>query len=129
VTLTYVDASAAVKLLNDEAESDALVEFIEQSNDRHFVASWLLDTEVRCALGRAGIELDPTAVSEALGVIELDDLQRRDLRSAGTKAPLRSNDAIHLSVALRLDVDEMLVYDKELVDASRRAGITTVSPA
>lgn len=129
MTLTYVDASAVVKLLNEEVESEALVAFIEQSDERNFVASWLLDTEVRCAVGRLQLEVDPQAITEVLGLIEMEDLQRQDLRSAGTKSPLRANDAIHLSVALRLDADEMLVYDKELIQACEGAGIKTLSPA
>ncbi|MFT3714750.1 MAG: PIN domain-containing protein [Gordonia sp. (in: high G+C Gram-positive bacteria)] len=50
------------------------------------------------------------------------------MSAAGTHAPLRSNDAIHLATALRLGVDEMLTYDEELGRAASAAGIRVVAP-
>jgi predicted nucleic acid-binding protein len=49
--------------------------------------------------------------------------------AAGTHRPLRSNDAIHLAVAIRLGVDELATYDGELTDAARAAGLTVLAPA
>lgn len=48
--------------------------------------------------------------------------------AAGIHAPLRSNDAIHLAVAIRLGVDELITYDQELTVAAVRAGLTVVAP-
>ncbi|MCM3780029.1 type II toxin-antitoxin system prevent-host-death family antitoxin [Microbacterium hydrocarbonoxydans] len=48
--------------------------------------------------------------------------------AAGTLAPLRSQDAIHPAVALRLGVQEMITYDRELADAATRAGLRVLSP-
>ena len=60
--------------------------------------------------------------------MNLVDLTRGDLLAAGTLTPLRSNDAIHLAVALRLGVDEIVTYDTELIDAARNAGLMVVVP-
>ena len=49
--------------------------------------------------------------------------------SAGTHAPLRSNDAIHLAVAIRLGVDELVTDDQELADAATSAGLTVLAPS
>lgn len=127
VTTAYLDASAAMKLLVPEAESEALVDELERS-ERVLAASWLLHTELHCAAGRNPADVALDAVADVLGVVTLVDLTRGDLLAAGTHAPLRSNDAIHLATALRLGVDEFLTYDRELATAARNAGLRVVAP-
>lgn len=124
--LSYLDTSAAMKLVVDEAESSALVEGL--SAGRRLVASWLLHTELHCAAGRHPDDVDLTAVHQVLDTVNLADCTRGDLIAAGTHAPLRSNDAIHLAVAIRLGVDELVTYDDELAMAGRAAGLTVYAP-
>lgn len=124
--LTYLDTSAAMKLVVDEPESEALVDAI--IDDRRLVASWLLHTEMHCAAGRHPGDVDVSAVNEVLGAVNLADITRGDLVAAGAHAPLRSNDAIHLAVAIRLGVDEIVTYDAELAHASRSVGISVLTP-
>ena len=125
--LSYVDTSAAMKLVVAEAESDTLADGL--ATDRRLVASWLLHTEMHCAAGRHPDEVDLAAVQAVLSTMNLVDLTRGDMIAAGTHAPLRSNDAIHLAVAIRLGVDEMVTYDVELADAARAAGLVAFAPA
>lgn len=125
--LTYVDTSAAMKLLFEEAESEATLAFFVSGADRRFVASWLLHTELHCAAGRRG-DISPASLSAVLGAVDLVDITRGDLITAGSQAPLRSNDAIHLAVAFRLGVDEILTHDRELGDVASRAGIAVAAP-
>lgn len=127
VTTAYFDTSAAMKLLVPEAESGALFEELARPG-RRLIASWLLHTELHCAAGRNPTAITLDAVSEALDLITLIDVTRGDLLVAGTHAPLRSNDALHLATALRLGADEMITYDSELAEAARNAGIRTVAP-
>ena len=128
VILTYVDTSAAMKLLFDEAESEAALTFFASSTDRRLVASWPLHTVLHCAAGRRG-DISPANLATVLGAVDLIDITRGDLITAGTQAPLRSNDAIHLAVAFRVGVDEIVTYDRELGDVASRAGITVLAPA
>lgn len=127
MTLTYVDTSAAMKLIVEEAESAALAEGL--AKDHRLVSAWLLHTELHCAAGRHPEVVPTDTVNAVLATIDLVDLTRGDLISAGTHAPLRSHDAIHLSVALRLAVDEIATYDAELADAAHSAGLTVNAPA
>lgn len=60
--------------------------------------------------------------------MDLVDLTRGDMIAAGTHAPLRSNDALHLAVAIRLGVDELVTYDDELARAAIAAGLTVYAP-
>ncbi|MDO5094582.1 MAG: type II toxin-antitoxin system VapC family toxin [Propionibacteriaceae bacterium] len=128
VTISYLDTSAAIKLLVREPESEALFQGLGQPG-RRLVASWLLHTELHCAAGRNPTGISLEAVSEVLDLVTLVDITRGDLLTAGTHAPLRSNNALHLATALRLGVDELISYDKELVGAARNAGIHAVAPA
>lgn len=121
----YLDTSAAMKLLVEEAESAVLVrELVEFP--RRLVASWLLHTELHCASGRHPAIISTEALAVVLDAVTLIDVTRGDLIAAGTHAPLRSNEAIHFAVALRLGVDEIVTYDEEL---ARSAGIRVTAPA
>jgi len=127
VTLTYLDTSAAMKLIVDEAESAAVVQELTTVG-RRLVASWLLHTELHCAAGRHPAMFSTDAVTTVLDIVDLVDVTRGDLMAAGTHAPLRSHDAIHLAAALRLGVDELLTYDVELARAASSAGLRVLAP-
>lgn len=128
MTVTYLDTSAAMKLLVDEAESDALLHELT-TTARDLVASWLLHTELHCAAGRNPSLIELDAITTVLDAVTLIDVTRGDLLSAGTHAPLRSNDAIHLATALRVGVDEVLTYDGELSAAAKRSGLRVLAPS
>ena len=129
----YLDASAAVKLIVEEAESAALAAFLgsREFREGHLVSGWLLHTELWCAARRrADVLLDPEAVSAALDTVTLVDLSQEDFRVADTVGRgLRTLDALHLTVALRLEAEVMFTYDGELQAAARRAGLQVVAPA
>ena len=127
MTIAYLDTSAAMKLLVDEAESEALVREVS-SPGRRLTASWLLHTELHCAAGRNPAVIAVDAVTTVMNAINLVDVTRGDLLSAGTHVPLRSHDAIHLATALRLGVDEMITYDAELSRAAIAAGMRVIAP-
>jgi uncharacterized protein len=129
--IRYLDTSAAMKLLVEESESAALAAYL-QSDDgqRQLVASWLLHTELHCAANRHPEDVDLDSVGIVLDAVSLVDLTRGDLLTAGTlPGRLRSNDAIHLAVALRIGADELVTYDTELVAAANAAGIAVVQPS
>jgi len=128
--ISYLDTSAALKLLVDETESAALTgQLVALPADHRLVASWLLHTELHCAANRHPKEIQPVAVGVVLDVVTLVDLTRGDLLTAGTlPGGLRSHDAVHLAVALRLGADEMITYDDELAAAATAAGLAVARP-
>jgi predicted nucleic acid-binding protein len=83
---------------------------------------------MHCAAGRHPEDVDLGAVGTVLDSVSLIDLTRGDLLAAGTHAPLRSNDAIHLAVALRVGADEIVTYDGELAERATAAGLPVLSP-
>lgn len=128
--ISYLDTSAAMKLLVEEAESAALTTYLQAGDDLEIVASWLLHTELHCAANRHPDDIDVTAVGVVLDTIALVDLTRGDLLTAGAlPGRLRSHDAVHLAVALRVGVDEMITYDSELASAADSSGLAVVHPA
>lgn len=127
MTLTYLDTSAAMKLIVDEPESSELVEGLA-TGGRVLAASWLLHTEMRCAAGRHPGVFDASSVQQVLDTVDLVDLTRGDMIAAGTHSPLRSHDALHLAVAIRLGVDEMATYDNELTTEAQAAGLSLFAP-
>ncbi len=136
MVISYLDTSAAMKLLVEDAESDALCAYLQspvrdsrQGDGRELVASWLLHVELHCAANRHPEDVDLASVGTVLDVVTLVDLTRGDLLTAGSlPGGLRSNDAMHLAAALRIGVDEMITYDQGLADAATAAGIAVVGP-
>lgn len=132
MVISYLDTSAAMKLLVEEAESAALATLLTTTpveGERSVVASWLLHTELHCASNRHPAAVDINAVGIVLDTVSLIDLTRGDLLTAGALPErLRSADAVHLAVALRVGADEMLTYDEELAAASAAAGLAVVQP-
>ncbi|MET3806726.1 putative nucleic acid-binding protein [Nakamurella sp. UYEF19] len=120
-----------MKLLVEEAESDALTNYLQSAaGERQLVASWLLHTELHCAANRHPEEVDLESVGIVLDTVSLVDPTRGDLLTAGTlPGRLRSNDAMHLAVALRVGADELITYDAELDTAATAAGIVVVHPS
>lgn len=133
--LFYSDASALVKLVRDEPESDALRVFLA---DADIVSSELVLTEVPRAIRRAAahdprltLETLMSRVGEILDAVGLLPLDRALLLTAGAFAEpaLRALDAIHVAAAVELSpVDAFVSYDERQAAAARLAGLRTMSP-
>jgi uncharacterized protein len=129
--IVYVDTSAAMKLVVEEAESPALAETLEackRDASNTLVASLLLYTELHCAANRRPEKISAGAVADVLSTLALVDVESSDLRSAAhLPGRLRSADAIHLATALRVDARAIVLYDAELRTAAEGAGIQIIS--
>lgn len=127
IPLVYVDTSALGALLVAQAETAALVDWLDQANVR-LVSSDLLETELRRMAVREG--RDQAKVSTLLDGVSLAALDRAAYRSAGLlpMPDLRTLDALHLEAAIRLEVESVLTYDRRLGDAARAAGLDVIAP-
>ncbi|MDQ6522423.1 type II toxin-antitoxin system VapC family toxin [Nocardioides sp. LHD-245] len=125
----YVDTSAVVKLIADEAESDALRDYLNGFDPRRVFSSELLVTEVRRAAMRNDVE--QSLATEVLESISLFEMTSPLLQHAGLlpDPTLRSLDAIHLATALRHGADVLVCYDIRLRTAAERQGLVAMSPA
>lgn len=127
----YLDTSALVKLVVEEPESGALIEWLN-GIDGHLVSSDLARTELMRAVRRC----DPALASRAREVLEsvaLFRISTEIAEAAGRLDPtqLRSLDAIHLASALQLgdDLASFLTYDSRLAQAAAHQGIVVSAPS
>lgn len=128
MSVAYLDTSATLKLVVREAESDALFDEVVGDEKRVLVSSWLMHTELLCAIARTGNLQLVSKAEDLLMRMPLVDVGRLDFTDAAGLARLRAADAIHLTVALRLGVDEMFTYDVELAKAATDRGIKALAP-
>jgi uncharacterized protein len=128
LSLWYLDTSAALKLLVEEAESDALARDVD-SEGPNLVACWLLDTELRRAAQREAT-LTQENVSDLLDGVDLYEVPPSLFREAGLLpgASLRSLDALHLAAAVRIGVDHIVTYDVRMTASARMLGLSVLSP-
>jgi uncharacterized protein len=128
----YLDSSAVVKLIQREAESDALRRYLRAHARDERVASELVRVEVVRSVLRSG----PTAVAHArrqLARLYLVVMDRQVLDQAATLAPaalLRSLDAIHLSTAQLLgsELRAIVTYDARMAQAASAMGLSVATP-
>lgn len=127
VPLVYADTSALGALLVAQAETQALVDWLDREPAR-LVSSDLLETELRRMAVREG--RDQAKVSAILDGVSLAALDRAVYRSAGflPMQYLPTLGALHLEAAIRLDVDAVLTYDHRLAEAAKAAGLDVIAP-
>ncbi|HEX9174992.1 type II toxin-antitoxin system VapC family toxin [Mycobacterium sp.] len=129
----YLDTSAALRVLTIGPRPGAarltrrtqryLDQLVEQGHT--VVSSVLLRTEILCQANRQP-EIDTNEVEEFLSMVNLVALDASDLDEApNTPGELRTLDAIHLRVALRIGADVMVTYDDELTRAAQAIGMGT----
>lgn len=131
MTVSYLDTSAAFKLILPETESDALAHHV--THRRTLLSSALLTVELRCATDRIGHrELPPAAVNRLFKMCDIVSIDDRVIQRATEPfdPPQRSLDAIHLATAIRLDIPELefCSYDRDQLKAAKAAGLRCVSP-
>ncbi len=126
--IVYVDTSALGALLIEQAESEALLEWLDRTGAA-LVSSDLLETELRRVAVREG--RDQADVTQLLDGVALAALDRAVYRSAGLlpMPHLRTLDALHLEAAMRLDATAILTYGHRLGDAARAVGLDVIAPS
>jgi uncharacterized protein len=135
VPLVYLDASALLKLVRDEPESDPLRAWLA---DSELVSCDLVLAEVPRAVRRAAAG-DPrlplgtllARAGEVLDAVALVPVDRAILLAAGAldEPALRALDAIHVAGAVSvLPLNAFVTYDERQAAAARLAGLRTVMP-
>jgi predicted nucleic acid-binding protein len=126
----YLDASAIVKLVIEEAETDALRGWLRRRR-----APRVTSDLTRVEVPRACMRARPTALLEAqraVARLSTVPLTRELLASAAALQPpgLRSLDAVHLASALavRGQLRAFVAYDDRLVDAARAHDLPVERP-
>lgn len=128
--LAYLDASAIVKLVVEEAESATLRAALRDLPRR--VTSALALVEVQLAAARRVPAPPPERVRTVLAGLALIPVDQPVLeRAAGMgEYRLRALDAIHLATAQSLgdDLEVFIAYDQRLLAAAEAAGLSIEEP-
>lgn len=129
--MIYLDSSALLKLVFDEAESPTLDRWLSEQPEAVLISSELARLEVLRSCRR----VDPLALTTAsalldgLDLVPLSTHLLSDAADVGSDT-LRTLDAIHLASALALGdaLTSLVVYDHRLAAAATAAGLKVVSP-
>ncbi len=129
--IAYLDTSAALRTItiSPRPELAPLTQRTQAYLDRladqghTVVSSTLLRTEILCQANRQpDIALDDA--EGLLSLVDLVQLDSGDVHDAPhTPGRLRTLDAIHLTVALRIGAGVMVAYDEDLRRAAGLAGL------
>lgn len=129
--MIYLDSSALVKLVFDEAESEALARWLGERQDVPKISSQISTIELLRTCRRR----DEDAVAGArqlLAGLDLVPIGADLVEQAALVSPplLRSLEAIHLASALSVseDVTSFVVYDTRLGAAAAGAGLAVAAP-
>ncbi len=130
-SVTYIDSSALIKLVVEEAESEALRRYLG-ADPPLLTSCALARTEVMRSVGPVGTKaiVAGRALLRRLHLVAVDDAL---LERAATLQPatLRTLDAIHLATAMSIgdDLSALVAYDRRMIEAARALGLPTASPA
>ncbi|HEY2794715.1 MAG TPA: type II toxin-antitoxin system VapC family toxin [Micromonosporaceae bacterium] len=132
--MIYLDTAALIKLVRVEAESAALVTWLNDRFGIPLVASTLVEIELPRALRRSqpGVL---GAVAITLSRIYRVEINAAIRATAGAyiEPTLRSLDAIHLATADFLiasgeSITAFVTYDQRLADSAAAAGLAVAAP-
>jgi predicted nucleic acid-binding protein len=130
-SLLYLDASALVKLVVAEPESEALSKVVGEWT--HRITSRISAVEVARAVRRDAAPDIIERAAHVLDAVAFVELTPVIAELAGALAPpaLRSLDAVHLASALSVapNVGPFVTYDLRLRDAASEAGLKVQAPA
>lgn len=129
--MIYLDSSALMKLIREEAQTRQLREWLGPQSATPLVTSELGRIEVLRAARRAGTRV-LTEARAVIGDVDLVPLDRgvQDLACDIGDPPLRTLDALHLAsaVALRDELTAFVAYDLRLANAADASGLPTATP-
>lgn len=131
--IAYLDSSALVKLVVEEAESDALSDELARWPGE--ASSDIARVELRRVVHRmgAGSSEPMEKADRLLSTVDLIHITEAILDAAGALDPpgLRSLDAVHLASAYTLgdQLGVLVTYDKRMLRAAEEAGLPTSAPA
>ena len=130
-SVVYIDASALVKLVLTEPESEALVGALAGTLDLITSVLGAVETQ-RAVLAASEDDALDERTEDMLQAVTLVGITEDIRRRAGRIRPasLRTVDAIHLATALSFgnELETMIVYDRRLFDAARAIGLGVLAP-
>ena len=138
--MIYLDTSAILKLLRREAETDALIDHLDEHAHEDLITSALATVETARALRAVGAQAAADVAVRGSDRVHLSDdvaipavaVSAEVLGLARDLPPvvLRSLDAIHVATASLAgdQLHHLITYDRRMIGAAAAAGLRTASP-
>jgi uncharacterized protein len=129
MTSAYLDASAIVKLVVQEPESDALHRWYVEATQLVTSRVGVIET-LRASARRDHDPKHRARIISDLKILEVTPAIGAVAATLGSHL-LRTLDAIHVATALALlpDLDAFVTYDDRMAEAARSLGLPVVRPA
>lgn len=125
MSLVYLDSSALLKILVEEAESERLTDAVNSylASDVRLVTSALAKVElsrarIRNNLGGTPERFEARALDSVFDILDVVQMTEQILDTAGSiPFHVKSLDAIHLATAevLRHDLEALITYDDNML--------------
>ncbi|MHB8958813.1 MAG: type II toxin-antitoxin system VapC family toxin [Candidatus Limnocylindrales bacterium] len=129
MTTAYLDASAIVKLVVAEPESEALHRWYVEATQLLTSRIGVIET-IRASARR---DHDPNHRARIISDLEIIEVTAAIGTAAATvgSSALRTLDAIHIATAMSLgpDLEAFVTYDDRMAEAARSLGLPVVRPA
>ena len=136
--ITYVDTSVLIKVIVEEAGSDAAAELWEASDVLAVVRIGYVEARAALAAARRGERLTARQLGSAkatldglwsqLTVVEVTEGLVDDAAELAEVERLRGYDAVHLAAAMEISADVVTSADNDLLRAAARVGLHTADP-
>jgi uncharacterized protein len=125
----YIDSSALITIIFDEADAKAMKTFIGST----FYSSQITRVEVIRAVFRIAPEREKVAreLLESLTIVPMRPAILTQAERLPEKINIRGMDAIHLATANTLDflrITGVITYDKQMAKGARELGFEVFAP-
>ena len=125
----YIDSSALITIIFDEADAKAMKTFIGST----FYTSQITRVEVIRAVFRIAPEREKVAreLLETLTIVPMRPAILTQAERLPEKINIRGMDAIHLATANTLDflrINGVITYDKQMAKGARELGFEVFAP-
>jgi uncharacterized protein len=126
----YVDSSALVKIVVEEAESLALARYLAGLPGDNRLTAAIGRTELLRAVARRGVAVENAhSVLARLNFVTVTT-SVLDVAAEIRPPELRTLDAIHLAAAMSVpELRALVTYDNRLAEVATATGLAVVSPA
>ncbi len=136
--MVYVDTSALVPLFIREAMTDAVIDFLESSDESPAISEWTMvefasAAAIKVRAGQATAKLAAQATARmrefaqkhcTIAVPVREDFRRAAELAGSDTLKLRAGDALHLAIAESLGTKVILCLDQPMVASARALGMT-----
>ena len=139
--MIYLDTSALVPLFIREPKSEAVIDWLESSDERLAISEWTLvefasAAAIKVRTAQAAAHLAKQAMGRvrefaqrhcAIAVPGRKEFRRAAELAGDDTLKLRAGDALHLAIAASLNAQRILCLDDAMINSAKSLGMKAVT--